>query len=402
MAKRKIEAEAVPVKKPIKTTPAVGYTLCIPSTVISAANAYNLAQITSIAYQVARTATIYDVSEIVVLDTPSLAERKIELERSAGKNIILGSTNKGGKKIKFNDDMADVIPTTPVEEENEEEDAGLEGIKPPQSEDESFGGPLTDRKGSNENNAMLFATLLQFFVTPPYLAKSVFAQSPFKEKLRYAHKLPKISTLPFMNNNEVGKDFREGLTIPKHTPKIVTKGSKKKVSPRNKLSTTKYVNVGLSEPLELASEVPVNVRVTVDLKNKCIVSPLQAYGVIGCKSSFGYHVRIAKTFTSVFTESSVPAGYTSSIYVSCDDYFKKAGVQRTELATFDKSKVHVQDSSVLLVLGNWLDMEYSFGRDSQNLEGIESAQQMFDGELKVPEGVRIEDAALIALTKVNT
>ncbi|CAH2355182.1 putative methyltransferase [[Candida] railenensis] len=388
MAKRKAETESKSVKKPTKTQPEVSYTLCVPSTVISSSNAKNLEQITSIAYQIARTATIYNVGEIVVLDVPSLAQREAILEKES-KVVVLGSTDKGGKKIKFNDDMADVVgKPTPKEED-------IEDIEPEQ--DMPAGSSIT-KDIPNENSAMLVATLLQYFITPPYLANSLFASSEFKNKLKYAKNLPKISTLPFMSNNDVWKNYREGLTIPKHTPKVVTK-SKKKISPKNKLSTTKYVNVGLAQPLEISTgEVPVNVRVTVDLKNKTIVSPAEAYGVIGNKSSFGYHVRVSKSFTSIFTESTVPDGYSSSIYVNCDNYFgKETG---TELAEFDRGNIHVKGGNVLLILGNWLDIEYSFSREKGNLEGVESADQMFDGELKVPDGVKIEDAALISLTKV--
>lgn len=391
MAKKKNDEPLKEVKKPIKTQPDAKYTLCIPSTVISQANAKNLEQITFIAYQIAKTATIYNVGEIVVLDIPTLNKRQELEEKKSPVVVILGSTDKGGKKIKFNDTMEDVIPNK-KEEVPEEEKADVEAnIETPTPAE------------SNENNATLFATLLQFFITPPYLSKSLFASSEYSHKFKYAKNLPKISTLPFMGNNEVSKDFREGLTVPKHTPKVVNKVTKKKISPKNKLLTTKYVNVGLGELLELNSnEIPVNVRVTVDLKNKKIVSPLDAYGVIGNKSSFGYHVRIAKNFTSVFTESSVPEGYSSSIYVNCDDYFinNKKKEEERELEEFNREKIHVKGGNVLLVLGNWLDLEYSFSQEADSLQGVEKVDQMFDGELKIPQGIKIEDAALVSLTRV--
>lgn len=109
-------------------------------------------------------------------------------------------------------------------------------------------------------------------------------------------------------------------------------------------------------------------------------------------------MRVSKNFTSIFTESSVPEGYSSSIYVNCDNYF--GGKCGSELQDFDRENIHVKGGNVLLILGNWLDIEYSFSREKANLEGVESANQMFDGELKIPEGVKIEDAALISLTKV--
>ncbi|CAK7894142.1 hypothetical protein CAAN1_02S01552 [[Candida] anglica] len=383
MAKRKAEVEVKPVKKPSKTQNEVQYTLCVPSSVISAVNAKNLQQITQIAHQIARAATIYNVGEIVVLDIPTAQKKEEEAEKSV--KVVLGSTDKGGKKIKFNFDDEDIVqkkaPETVVEEESKDD-----------NEEEINGSKSTST--TNENNTMLLATLLQYFITPPYLVKSVFANNEYNTKFKYAQHMPKLSTLPFMSNNEVWRDFREGLTIPKHTPKITSKKNKK-ISPKNKLSTTKYVNIGEAEPMVLEKDVPVNVRVTVDLKNKVIVSPLQAYGTIGNKSSFGYFVRVAKTFSTLFTESSVPEGYSSSIYVKSDDYFQKSD---SNLVDYDKEKIHVKGGNVLLVLGNWFDIEYSFSREG--LEGVDSVSQMFDGELKIPSGVKIEDAALISLAKV--
>lgn len=378
MAKRKAEAkEDKPVKKPSKAIGETQYAICIPSTIISSANAKNLEQITFIAYQIAKTATIYNVAEIVILDVPTPSKKAEAAEKAATKVVELGS-EKGGKKIKFNF--------------NDDEIAKPDADKPKEPET-----PADITSDINENNTLLFATLLQYFMTPPYLVKSVFANNKFNTKFKYAKNLPKISTLPFMSNNNVSSDFREGLTIPKATPKVTKKN--KKVSALKKLSVTKYVNIGQSEPFVLDQEVPVNVRVTVDLKNNKIVSPLQAYGLIGNKLSFGYHVRYCANFSSIFTESSFPQGYTSTIYVNCDDYFNSNDSIDDRSSINKNPELAPKDGKVLLVFGNYHDINYSFQSDKANLEGVDSVSEMFDGELAVPKGVRIEDAALIGLTK---
>lgn len=380
MAKKSGKHDDKVTRIPIKSNPEVQYSLCIPSTVISFANAKNLEQITNIAYQVAKAATIYNVSELVVLDIPSLKMRRQEEEKSSEK-IMTTSSNTSGTKMKFNFSDEEIIQQTdknPKPEINAEE-----------NNDEI------------ENNSLLFATLLQYFVTPPYLVKSVFANSKFNKKFKYAKALPKLTTLPFMNNNNVFKDFKEGLTIAKKTPKIVKKN--KKVSASKKLSVTKYVNIGEATPLTLeGTEVPVNVRVTVDLKNKKIVSPVQAYGIMGSRASFGYYVRVCKKFSSIFTESSFPDGYTSSVYINADDYFNatKSNASRS-ISTFDKAAIHTKGGKVLLIIGNWNDFTYSFEHDKMSLQGIDTPTQLMDAHIPVPAGLKIEDAALVALAQVH-
>ncbi|ODV97840.1 hypothetical protein PACTADRAFT_63451 [Pachysolen tannophilus NRRL Y-2460] len=337
--------------KPIKKMSPVTYTVCVPSTCISRSNTKNLQQVTHVAYQLARTCTAYNVGEIVVLDIPE--ERNHEKEQEQPEVV-----SQSSKKIKFNfDDNATITNGN-------------------------------SQKHAISDSAMLLATLLQFFITPPYLRKASFKHDSLKN-FEYAKKLPKLSNLPFMSNNKVYNNYKEGLTIHKKA------FSKKKNN--SKLEFTKYVNIGEKEALELnGPEVPVNVRVTVDLKEKKIISPIDAYGIIGAKSSFGYHVRIAKSFSSVFTESSYSDGYSQSVYINCGDYFYNNKVEFKEL-TFD-----TQSGNILLIFGKWTDLDSSFQNDKELISrGIESAKEMIDGELKIVEGCRVEDGVLIGLTKID-
>lgn len=370
MAPAKSESSPKETRKPSKTAGPVQTSLCIPSSVIAKSNASNLEQITYVAYQIAKAAAIYNVAEIVVLDVPSFQARQEKEEKDLQKAVQVEG-EKGNKKIKFNISNEEIIKEASAATGKDAE--------------------VLEESSNMENNSLLFATLLQYFVTPPYLVKGVFAASKFNKKFKYAEKLPKLTTLPFMNNNDVARDFKEGLTIPKHTPKITKKN--KKVSALKKLKVTKYVNVGDATPLELNGlEVPVNVRVTVDTKNKKIVSPQAAYGVSGNKASFGYLVRFAKTFSSIFTELSFPGGYTESVFVNADNFF--SSTSNSSLPQTEKPK----DGQVLLVVGNLHDLEYSFSQDT--IPGVEKVTEMFDSEVAVPAGLRIEDAALVGLTKV--
>ncbi|ODV78398.1 DUF171-domain-containing protein [Suhomyces tanzawaensis NRRL Y-17324] len=370
MAKRTAEEPQRPTKKPTKTPSKVLVSICIPSTVISSKNAYNLEQITNIAYQIAKAATIYNVTEIVILDVPDQQEIDEKVVQMAG--------SKGGKKMKFNFSDEDIV---------NEETPDIETKEKKESDD-----------------AYLLASLLQFFVTPPYLVKSIFPpelkiNKNILKKLHYAYKLPKMTTLPFMGNNDVFKHFKEGMTIARETPKVMNK--KTKVKAAKKISVTKFVNIGEAEPLELniKREVPVNSRVTVDIKNKTIVSPAEAYGVVGNKSSFGYYIRMCKRFSQIFTESSVPEGYSSSVYVNCDDYH----LSNKKIGDFSEIRpISKVEGNVLLVLGNFKDLQNSFEQDKSNLEGVDSVGQMFDGSMEVPKGVRAEDGLLVALTKVDS
>lgn len=355
MAKRKVEQQPEkPVKKPSKTVPERQFSLCIPSTIISSTNAKNLQQITYIAYQVAKAATIYNIPEIVILNIPSIHKRQEMEEKANNKVVVLD------KKIKFN--------------ETEDEK---------QSESHNNNNNNNDDNQSDENNCELFATLLQYFVTPPYLVKSIFPQKYLK-KFKYAQALPTISTLPFMNNNDVIKHFKEGITVAKQSP-----GKSKN---KNKLRVSKYVNIGDDQMLELSHEVPVNVRVTVDIKNKKVVSPLTAYGTSGTKSSFGYYTRIASEFSEIVTKASVPLGYTSTILVECDDYFSNTTSGGANTLTFNKD-----NNKVLLVFGNIHDLTYSLNQDSSLDFPID---EFFDYKLGGIKNVNIQEKVLMSLTQL--
>lgn len=323
--------------------------ICIPSSAIRCENSKNLLQATYIAYQISKLATVYKVLELIVLDAPDRSSSKIQETDSVG--------NHGSKKRVFAEFSAEDTKTVP------------------------------DFESDKSNEAVLLGSLLQYFITPPYLVKSLFKQRE-RASFKHAAKLPKLTALPFMIEND--KKYKEGLTIPKHTPKMSRKGRHSK--PHKKLQVTRFVNIGASKPLILeGQDVPVNVRVTVDLSQKKVVSPQVAYKSSNKTASFAYTVRYSSSISSIYTELGVQGGYTETAFVEADHYHPKDKYQ--SLPQYYKK----DSGNILLLVGNWRDFE-ACAADDKNLGSI---SDVVDCKIAMPPGVRIEDAALIALAKLS-
>ncbi|SCU86797.1 LANO_0C09230g1_1 [Lachancea nothofagi CBS 11611] len=279
----------------------------------------------------------------------------------------------------------------------------------------------SDSRDHKLSPTLLIASLLQFFVTPPYLVKSVFKKE-YQECLQIASKLPRISALPFMRylNDDKGR-FREGLAVTMDKPgQTNTKAKGKKKA----YDQTKYINVGKSDMIELRGQlVPANVRVTVDVEERKVVSPTEAYGdYVGAQSSFGYHVRVAKNFGDIFTQSALPEGYTQSVWVNSGDYYHNAELAKNvklaskipriekilkptaeEIESGDAEK----PANLMVVFGKWDHLSQSFKQCGDMFENCEGAHQFFDGQLQLPGAVPeanigIQDSCMIALTMLAT
>ncbi|KAI5953025.1 hypothetical protein KGF57_004017 [Candida theae] len=434
MSKRKIDGgaaspEVKTTKKPTKQQPHQSISICIPSSVISAKNAYNLQQKTMIAYQIAKACLIYDVAEIVVLKQVEKGVEIVGKEKDTEKNHdgvakteVVVSGPGVGKKVVFSEEDDDTkVDLSSAPEVTQEPVAMTSEL------DNQLHVVTNNNNGtlSNEiDDALLLASLLQFFITPPYLTKTMFSPrlnpkfATILSKFKYASKLPKIPSLPFMQNNNVHEHFKEGVIIPRATPKIKTKSksNKNKLVPSpHKVTVSKYVNIGESEAmkLDIARELPVYSRVTVDVRNKTIVSAKSAYGVHGHRSSFGYHVRMVNDvqFNKLFTNSPLVDGYSETIFVNCDDYFDKWNqlLQEQGVPTYEKKKKKSEESggtnvNVLMILGNLGTIQRNFECDEakeEMFEGLESVVKLFDYRLDIPNGCKIEDAILIALTRLQ-
>lgn len=376
-------------KKVVKvSSKTVDYSICIPTTILD--NCKNLEQITYAVYQVARSACLFNVAEIVILEAETDATPDQKKDRD----------QKKGSKIKFDDsDLKE--EQTETESENKGQGKGHHQDK------------------SRLSKPMLIASLLQFFVTPPYLVNSVFKKQ-YMKYFKYAQQLPRISSLPFMRYYaENDGRYREGLAIRMSKPG--ERGKSKK-----SFDQTKYINIGKGQNLELKGQlVPVNVRVTVDTVENKVVSPEEAYGdFVGAKASFGYHVRIAKSFADLFTKSPFPQGYTQTVWINSGDYYfddkiKKNVKVQTKIPAIEKvvrpspQEIEHEDPSktgpanLLAVFGKWDTIKKSFVSCQDQFEGATGAFQFFDGELLLPGAtpqgqIRTEDACMIALSLLST
>ncbi|SSD61985.1 uncharacterized protein SCODWIG_03746 [Saccharomycodes ludwigii] len=275
----------------------------------------------------------------------------------------------------------------------------------------------TDTENKNVSKEMLIASILQYFVTPPYLIKSVFKKK-YLPYFKYAEKLPRLNALPFMRylNMDNGR-YREGLAVRMKHPNIgnSTAGKKKKYD------QTKYIQVGKNELLELKTQlVPINVRVTVDMIEKKVVSPQEAYGdFVGLKNTYGYYVRVASRFSDLFLNKNSP-NYTQTVWCNSGDFYfdehsKKYLKIQTKIPQFNGVVVQEEEeedkeqqdgipsSHLLVVFGKWTSLMKSFERVKNEFEGCDGVYQFFDGELALPVitplgNLRIEDATMIALT----
>ena len=363
---KKEKKEKVPLVKPKKAlrveTKTINHSICVPTTVLS--HCSNLEQVTHVVYQIAKAAVTFNVGEVVVLD---LGDRKQKV--------------KDAKETKSN----------------------------------------THRL----SDAMLIATLLQYFVTPPYLVKSVFKKQ-YAQYFKVAKDLPRLGALPFMRHLGDGDEgrYREGLAVRMSNPN--EKSTKE-------FKQTKYINVGCDELLALKTQlVPANVRVTVDVEDRRVVSPVEAYGnFVGAHSSFGYHVRVAKSFGAVFTESAQPGGYSQCLWANCGDFYydenerrhvkvetkvprvttiyQPAAAAAAEAAetVAGGNAAKIQPANLLLVFGKWAHIQRSFGESRDQFEGCEGAHQFFDGQLEMPGAapqgcLAIEDACMVSLAQLDS
>lgn len=366
---------------------------------VSATNCRTAQQAAAAAHQIARAATQFGVSEIIVYNSD-----KPETKEAAAAEI------KSAKKVVFDS----------VEEEKVKE--------PEETEDR-----LTDQDQ--------LVGLLEYFVTPSYLRKALFG-----DKARYfdsiARKLPKLPGLDFLNHEE--SRYFVGLSVARKVAKERTRTSvsstgrkrkrKSKVSgtPEDRdASITGYINIGDKKVLKLAKDVkiPVNSIVVVDKESKAVVSPEEAFGnekklealqKKGLETSadywttvgFGYKVRKVERFGQVFTECPYAGGYRYSGFAPCSEFLEDpaaAAAAVGEIPLIEEETFLIKgitttpgdDVPVLLVTGKWKDVERAVLADTENFGGLDKAQAIFDGRVRMGRGSRVEDAVLIALAKIE-
>lgn len=327
------------------------YSLCVADTCISPRNCKNLTQVVYTAYQIAETACAFDIREVVVLPT------------------VLKDEEIDGIKEYFQNTRIDIEDEDDLKERYEQEKIKYH--------DEAF------------KRAMLLASLLLFFVTPPYLVKTVFQNVQINPKaFILASKLPKITTLPFMriNKGKSSKQFREGMSISKTKQKRqkTSSGKVKKIKKADR--ETKFVNIGESQLFELKDAIPTNARVTVDVKNHTVISPMDAYGSMGMNNSYGYEVRFAPTW-----KDCIDNHYDSTITACCGEYYPSSSDKNHLVDLIDTDELH---GRVLVIVSRWSDIFNTVKEEDRESESPVS------GRIEIPSQVRVEIGCTIALTRL--
>lgn len=258
--------------------------------------------------------------------------------------------------------------------------------------------------GEENKETILVGSLFQFFITPRYLVKETFSRSlgsgalP-KNVFNKGKTLPAIPGLLDFLHPAVNKRarYREGISINKNFLKHRTKTETGKVRKINKnLKTTRHVQVGLDRVVELGPDedaLPLNVRVSVDVEARKVVSVQDAWG----DEYTGYSIRVAKDVVEVFTEAPIGLvgedGYDMGVLVPAGDMFDRQHAGQAHktaaLARVGVAECRRRKHPVLVVAGGELAAK-----------GAELG--VFDCKLELPSRVRGEDGAVAAMGKLCT
>ena len=334
---------------------------------IAPSNCRSQQQAASTVHQISEAATLYGVHDIIIYNVDYEEVEKFSFKpESEEKPEVKTTTNTNAgaakdlkpKKLVFGDEP---LPKKVV--------FGEEEVK---SESKS---PVVEEKTTSTDRLV---NLLNYFVTPPNLRKTLFGDlKPFEA----AKKLPKL--INFSNSKyTIGVGASSG--------KIEKKSSSKKKD-SNK---TKLVNIGLKEVLELSKDkVQINSRVVVDPTSKKVVtsSDDEEAGRL-----LGYTVSVANDLNEILGNKK-----SSKLWVPCDDFLAskstaeitKAALQNIETVT-DPATLK---ENVFLVFGKWKEIIFSVEEQPEN----KTVEELFDGRVRSIKDARVEDAVLIALSKLQ-
>ncbi|KAI9499244.1 putative RNA methyltransferase-domain-containing protein [Zychaea mexicana] len=162
---------------------------------------------------------------------------------------------------------------------------------------------------SKINPNLFLARVLQYMETPQYLRKALV---PFHPDLKFAGLLPPLET-PHHPNLQQAMRYREGVTLNKEgTGTLVDIGMYRRARLEKLIQPGVRVTVELPEPLAAADtrkgQKPINVKA---------VSPKAPREKAG--HYWGYHIRLASSFSRVITESPYEGGYDFTVGISDRD-----------------------------------------------------------------------------------
>lgn len=275
---------------------------------------------------------LFEVNEIIVYDIPDVKAAAESVEPVAAKKIVFG------------------------EEEQEEPKPVVRGSAP-------------------SWEAVAAANMLQYLVTPIYLRKQLFGDLKMYKK---AKKLPRVPGQEALLNGKLV----QGVAIKKSTPKKKGKKSKKE---KQDARLTPFVNIGFDHVFELEDQVPVHSQVTIDMSTKKPVT----------SANKSYTVRAVRQFSKIFTESSVPGGYTHAIYAASQQFTGKP----VSPPIHEVTPAQVQEyERPLLVFGKWTEVEAAAKGDH---EMPAAPHELFDAKLPGSETARLEDSVMICLARIS-
>ncbi|KAL5414410.1 hypothetical protein PMIN04_009047 [Paraphaeosphaeria minitans] len=257
-----------------------------------------------------------------------------------------------------------------------------------------------------QNPDRFLVGLLEYADCPPHIRSSLF---PMCEPYKHVGLLPPLDT-PSHTKPAEWIRFREGVALP---------------SQRRANSTTEWthINCGLPFPVKVPYAVPQGMRLTVEFKNaqptswphlsehECESLAVDAVAPESPREKegyyWGYKVRYAPSFSSIFSESEYPDGYTFAIGTSergvpLSAVLPDAIAPRNRPASNDKKLPDVCEH-LLVVFGGVAGLEPVVANDPALGElGKESAHEAFDYWVNLVQGqgsrtIRTEEAIEIGL-----
>ena len=229
----------------------------------------------------------------------------------------------------------------------------------------------------------MFVSVLQYLETPQYLRKLLFPKHTDLQHVGILHPL----NCPHHMKQDEWSEYREGVVLDRPSKKKKQVGS--------------YVNVGLTKDARVDMCLQPGVRVTVKLQDLevsrdehkhyrgSVVSPLEPSDR---GTYWGYAVRYAESFSSVFSESSYSQQYDLIIGTS-----DKGGDIRS--VVFPEKFRHC-----LIVFGGLAGLEASLEGDDEL--AVENVKLLFDFYLNCCprqgcKTIRTEEAIFITLSSLQ-
>jgi predicted SPOUT superfamily RNA methylase MTH1 len=335
--------ESVPcLNKPRYST----LTIALPGSVISNCQTKELQ--TYLAGQIARTATLYHVDEIVVFD-----DHLVTRNRGFYNNNNKHRHHKSKDKNPTND--------TPNADDNKKDDT-------------------PDRQPFNPHTFM--ARILQYCECPQYLRKYFF---PLHADLQFSGLLPPLDAPHHVRADDLDAKYREGVVLDKTGP-----------------NGHSLVQCGLYKPVEIDRVLQSGLRCTVKLKpppgpakpfTGTVVSPAAPRHDNG--TYWGYTMRLASGLQQVFDEC--PYG----------TYDLKIGTSERGNSNVNDAKFALPPyQHAVIVFGGVAGIEECIDADEQCKVSGSNAQKLFDlwvntCPLQGSRTVRTEEAILISLARLS-